>query len=128
MARALLAGPAYFLAVFAAGFVLGTVRVLVLVPNLGELAAVLLELPVMLGISWGLAGWLVQVFAVPRRPGPRLAMGGLALGLLLLAEAELAVLLFGETLAAFHSRFATPPGLAGLAGQVGFALMPLLRR
>ncbi len=128
MPRALLAGSLYFLAVFAAGFVLGTVRVLVLVPRLGELAAVLLELPLMLGISWAVAGWLLRAFAVPRRLPVRLGMGGLALGLLLLAEAGLAVLVFGESLSDYLSRTAMVPGLAGLAGQVGFGLMPALRR
>jgi len=42
---------AYFLPVFALGFVLGTVRTLWLAPMLGELAAVAAELPVMLAAS-----------------------------------------------------------------------------
>ena len=42
MRRAVPAGAVYFLLVFLAGFVLGTFRVLVVLPRIGELAAVLL--------------------------------------------------------------------------------------
>src|SRR5690606_39056760 len=45
------AALAYWAAIFALGFVLGTVRTLWLAPAVGELAAVALELPVMLGAS-----------------------------------------------------------------------------
>jgi hypothetical protein len=54
MTRILLTGTAYIVAVFAAGFVLGVLRTLVLVPLFGELAAVLVELPVMLTVAWQL--------------------------------------------------------------------------
>jgi hypothetical protein len=46
------AGMAYFTFVLAAEFVFGTVRVPVLTPHLGEIGAVLLELPIMLAVSW----------------------------------------------------------------------------
>ncbi len=54
--RAVLAGVLYFGLVFALGFILGTLRVLVLEPRLGSTGAVLLELPVMLAASWLLCG------------------------------------------------------------------------
>ena len=53
------AGLAYFAVVFAAGFVLGTLRVLVVAPHLGEIAAVVAELPIMLAVSWIICGWLL---------------------------------------------------------------------
>ena len=43
MNRALTAGLAYFVLVFALAFAMGVLRVLVLVPRLGEVAAVLIE-------------------------------------------------------------------------------------
>ena len=47
---------AYWAGIFTLGFVLGAVRLLVLVPRLGVAGAVAAELPVMLGASWLLAG------------------------------------------------------------------------
>ena len=52
IARSLLAGAAYFAVVFATGFALGVVRVLVTAPRLGETGAVLLEVPIILAASW----------------------------------------------------------------------------
>ncbi len=52
MPSAIKAGLFYFVIVFAAGFVLGALRVIVLLPLTGELAAVALELPIILTISW----------------------------------------------------------------------------
>ena len=52
MGRVLKAATAYFALVFAAGFVLGTLRTLWLAPALGPMLAVAAELPVMLGVSW----------------------------------------------------------------------------
>ncbi len=42
-------GLAYFAVIFGLGFLLGTVRTLLLEPRIGALPAVALELPVMLG-------------------------------------------------------------------------------
>lgn len=127
MRRAVTAGVVYFLLVFAVGFVLGTVRVVVVVPRIGELAAVVLELPVMLAVSWVLAGVLVARFDVPATRPARVAMGGVGFALLMVAEAALAVAVFGRPLAAHLAHYGTWPGVIGLAGQVGFGLMPLVR-
>lgn len=128
MQKALLAGGIYFAGVFPAGFALGTLRVLVLAPRLGELVAVLAELPFMLGIAWLFCGWLVGHLRIPRQVGPRLAMGALGFGLLMVAEIALSTLLFGLSLPEFLAALVTPEGAIGLAGQVLFGLMPLLRR
>jgi len=121
------AGVLFFVAVFAAGFVLGTLRVLVLLPRMGELAAVAVELPVMLMLSWVIAGILIRRCDVSARAGARLAMGGLALALLLLAEATLGVLGFGQSLEQHLAHYLTPAGALGLAGQGVFGLIPWLR-
>jgi len=122
------AGAAYFLLVFAAGFLLGTVRVMLLAPALGETIAVLMELPVMLAISWFTCRLLVQRFSVPATASARLAMGVGAFIYLMLAEAILAITLFGESLAQFIADFSDLPAQLGLAGQIAFALMPLFER
>jgi len=128
MGRAVSAGAVYFLVVFAAGFALGTLRVLVLLPRIGELAAVLLELPLMLAISWICAGWLAGRFHVPGTVADRLMMGGVGFGLLMVAEWMLAVFVFDRPLAAQLAHYVTWPGAIGLAGQVAFGVMPVLRR
>jgi hypothetical protein len=126
MRRAIQAGAAYFGAVFLVGFALGTVRVLALVPRIGELRAVLLELPVILAASWALCGWAQRRFGVPPVARDRLAMGGVAFGLLMIAEAALSFGL-GRSPGDYLSSFATAAGAAGLAGQIAFALFPLVR-
>lgn len=120
------AAVSYWGIVFALGFVLGTVRVLWLAPRLGPLGATALELPVMLGASWLAAGWTVRRFAIVR-PGAALATGGLAFALLMAAECVLAVVGFGQTPAEWLAGLAEPPAAIGLAAQVAFAFMPLLR-
>ena len=66
LTRAAWAGLAYFGIVFATGFALGTLRVLAVTPRLGENAAVLLELPIILTLSWVACRWLISRFDVPR--------------------------------------------------------------
>jgi len=126
MPRVTLPALLYVATVFAAAFILGTLRVLVLAPRLGELAAVTLEVPVVLGLSWIVAGWVLRRWPLPR-PGQRLAMGALAFALLMLAETALGLSLFGRTMSEILAPMATLPGLVGLAGQIGFGLVPALR-
>lgn len=118
----------YFLAVFVVGFALGTIRTLWLEPALGPLPSVLTELPVMLLWSWMACGIILRRLPVAGGIAPRLAMGAVALVMLLAAEAALSVTLGGLTLAGHVALYATAPVLAGLAGQIVFALFPLLRR
>lgn len=116
---------AYFLPVFALGFVLGTVRTLWLAPMLGELAAVAAELPVMLAASWLLARRVVRRYAITRA-GTALAIGLIAFALLLLAELALAMTLAGQTPVDWAAGLTRPAGALGLAGQALFALLPAM--
>jgi len=118
------AAAAYFALVFTVGFVLGTLRVTVLVPAVGELVAVMVELPLMLTASWFICRRVVRHFGVPAAAGPRLAMGAAAFALLMVVEFTLSVTAFGRTPGAFFAGLATPAGLLGLAGQVVFGLWP----
>jgi hypothetical protein len=126
--RAALAGLSYFALVFAAGFVLGVVRVLVLLPRSNETVAVLIELPIILAISWAVCRWLVARFRVRGAIPVRLAMGGLAFGLLMLAETGLSVLGFGRSLAEHLAHYRSLPALLGLLGQLAFAAFPALQK
>ncbi|CAN1554402.1 hypothetical protein MCEMIH16_02319 [Caulobacteraceae bacterium] len=128
MRRAIVAGILYFAAVFAIAFCLGTVRVLLVAPRLGETLAVLLELPVVLWASWACCGALVTRLAVSPRPGDRVMMGGVAFVVLQAAEALVAIFVFGRSPTVYLAAFTTLAGQLGLAGQIGFALIPLVRR
>lgn len=123
------AGAIYFALVFALGFVLGTVRTLLIHDAAGSarLAAVLVELPIMLAASWLLCRFVVRRFAVAPTVGARLGMGGVAFVLLMVAEMLTGVLLAGRSPAAHFALYREPSYALGLLAQVGFALMPLLR-
>ena len=123
------AGCIYFAMVFALGFVLGTARTLFVAdaPSGGRLVGVLIELPIMLVASWWLCGYVVRRFRVAPAVAPRAIMGGVAFGLLLLAELAVGALLFGRTPAEQVALYRDPSYALGLAAQIGFALMPLIR-
>ncbi|OGA99383.1 MAG: hypothetical protein A3E25_06855 [Burkholderiales bacterium RIFCSPHIGHO2_12_FULL_69_20] len=125
MMRTLLTGTAYFAAVFAAGFVLGVLRTLVLVSLLGELAAVLVELPLILAIAWLVCTRLLRRW--PLSPPSAQGMGAVAFLLLMGAEAGLSTLLAGRSLAEHLALYAQLPHQVGLAGQLAFALFPWIQ-
>ncbi len=127
MHSGLKAGFVYFAVVFAAGFVLGTVRVLLLTPMLGKTGAVLTELPVILVISWLVCRWLVAKGPVPATLPARLAMGIVAFALLMAAEAGLAIFVFGQDVTGYLRSYQTMHAMLGLAGQLAFALFPLVQ-
>ena len=112
---------------FALGFVLGTVRVLWLVPLVGLLPAAALELPIMLLASWWIAGWLMERCEVITR-GQALAMGIAAFVLLLASEYAFAVMLSEQSPGQWFGSLSESHSLLGLGGQGGFALIPLLRQ
>ena len=129
MRAALRAGLAYFAAVFALGFVLGTIRTLWLAPRFGALAAVAFELPVMIAVSAFACRICLRRFEVPDATAPRLAMGALAFALLMLAELAISVWLSNLTVRGHFALYARAEHQLGLAGQIVFALLPLwLRR
>lgn len=117
----------YWALVMALGLVLGTLRVLWLVPRVGEVAAVALELPVMLAASWLAARRITLLYGIRAAP-EALVMGAAAFVLVLLAELALAWGLSAQVPLAWARSLTTPPGALGLAGQALFALMPLLAR
>lgn len=120
------AGALYFVLVFGAGFALGTLRVLLVVPRLGARTAELIEAPLMLAITLLAARWTVRRLAVPPARVPRLVMGCVALGLLLAAEFSVVLGVRGLSLREY---FATLDPVSGTVYYLllgVFALMPLL--
>jgi len=120
------AAVTYWAIVFALGFVLGTVRVLWVIPLVGLMPATVLELPIILTASWFAAGWILRRFAIATRR-EALTLGVLAFAILMAAECALAGVLSGETPAQWLAGLRQPHALLGLAGQVVFALMPWWR-
>lgn len=123
--RALKASGLYFLSVFGVGLVLGTIRVLLVVPYLGVRWAELMEQPLMLLASFYLARLVVRRFG-PFSRSRRLVIGVSALGLMLGAELGLTLLLQGLSPAQYVASRDAVAGAAYVVSLAAFALMPLL--
>jgi hypothetical protein len=121
------AAMVYFALVFAAGFIMGTIRTLMIAPRFGEMAALAVELPVMLAISWWACGWVLKRMPIAWELPPRIAMGLLAFALLLAGEAAISVGLGGLTLAQHAAIYLSLPVQVGLVAQMLFAAFPALR-
>lgn len=120
------AGALYFALVFGAGFVLGPILILWLVPRFGTRIAELMETPLMLAVIIVAARWVVRRLALSSTSSKRLGVGIIALGLLLVVEFSLVLWLRGLT---FHDYLASRDPVAGTVYIVMlglFAIMPLL--
>lgn len=121
------AGVAYFLLVFAAGFVLGVVRTLWVVPVLGERGAELLEMPFMLLASYLAARWVVGRFDLRDQSwGLAAGVGLLALGLLLAVELGVVLRLRGLTIGEYLGARDPVSGAVYAASLVVFAVLPAI--
>jgi hypothetical protein len=120
------AGFFYFALVFGAGFIMGAVRVPLLVPRLGERFAELMEMPVMLIVIILSARFITRRFALPAAAFVRLGTGLLGLVLLLAAELCIAALLQGRSLAEYIASRDPVSGSVYLFMLALFALMPLM--
>jgi prolipoprotein diacylglyceryltransferase len=127
-APVLRAALSYYALVFAAGFVLGSIRVGLLVPRLGVRMAELTEMPFMLVVIFVAARFISVRFDLPASATQRLAVGALALVFLVAAELLLAFLLLNQT-PTEHITDRDPVSGSVYLGMLGlFALMPLLVR
>lgn len=118
-----MAAVVYFLMVFGTGFVLGPLRILFLVPRVGERWAELAEMPVMVTACYLAARWVCRRFSVPARASPRVMMGLLAMVLLLAAEFGLVLSLRGMTVAEYLE---TRDPVSGTAYYLAVALFGAL--
>ncbi len=122
--KAARAGMLYGLVLFGIGFLLAMIRIPFLVPLLGETAAVLIELPVMLAAAWAVAGAFIRRNPLTR--GAAVLMGAAALPVLLGAELALGIAM-GGSLSDILAGWGRMPGSLALAAQVAVAAFPVLR-
>ena len=115
---------AYYSIIFAFAFGLGVARGLLIAPLIGETAAVLIEILILLLASRMVARRLVHKrhFSLAQL----LVVGAIAFGLTMVSEAALAGVIRHQSLGQWTNSLTSPLGLLGLAGQIGFALMPTL--
>ena len=119
-------GAVYAIIVFLIGFILGTIRVLLLAPRLGETIAVIVEAPVILAASWFVCRWCVDRLEVRRTVSARSLMGLVAFLVLMSVEVGMGAM-FGRSLVDQLDSYGYSPGAIGLAVQVIFAMFPVLQ-
>jgi hypothetical protein len=124
--HAVTAGILYFGLVYAAGFVLGPLRELAVVPLTGRPVAVLVEAPLMIAAMWLSARFVVGRLAIPARTASRTVVGLVGFALLMAAEAALSMVLRGWPLGQWVGHFTTGEGMISLALFLLFAAMPML--
>lgn len=117
----------YFALVMGAGFLLGSVRVLFVVPHLGERWAELAEMPIMAMVIVVAAGYILRRYPEVQTRGRALVVGFTALALSVSAELVLAVVLQSQSLAEYLASRDKISGSVYLVMLVAFALMPRLR-
>ncbi len=125
MLNVLKVGAVYFAVVFLAGFVLGSVRVLWVVPLVRTRAAELLEAPFMLLIAAVAALWLVHRFRYVSRSSHWLGVGPVALALMIVVEFTV-VRLRGLSLPEYFANRDPVSSAVYFASLAAFAIFPLL--
>lgn len=126
MGNAIRAGTVYVLALFALGFVLGTLRVMFVAPHFGPFVATLMEVPLMMAAAFFICRYVMTKFEVPQGFGARWIMVPCFLVLLGIFETVLGFAVFGQTLSQQWQAVASPAGALGLTAQVITSLFPLL--
>lgn len=125
---ALQAGLIYFLGIFALGFVLGTIRTIIIIPRIGALAGVLLEIPIMLLASWFFCRRLITRFSIARETKYLFMVGGSAFFWLMIAEVFVSVFVFKQPWSEYLENLKTISGALGLLAQIIFGCIPLLQK
>jgi hypothetical protein len=115
----------YFVLVFAAGFVLGTIRTFWVVPRLGVRTAELMEAPIMLGVSILVARWVVRHVGIGPLWSRRLALGGIALGFMLLAEFAFVLSVRGLTIREYFESRDPVSGTVYFMTLSAFSVIPI---
>ena len=122
--QTLMAAALYFAIVFAAGMLLGAIRVSLVVPKLGETLAVLCESPFLLAVMVWAARWVPYTIALENGIPSLLLMGVVALGLQQLADVLVGIGLRGITIERHLAYFASKAGRIYAALLILFVIMP----
>jgi hypothetical protein len=117
---------AYFSTVFGVGFVLGSIRILWLIPRTGVRTAELLEMPIMILATLLITRWVARGYKLSPVLSMRLAIGFLALLFLVAAEVGLGVALRGLSVSETITNRDPVSGAVYILALVLFALMPAL--
>lgn len=115
----------YFLAVFSTGFLLGPIRVLLLEPRIGAVAATLCEAPLLIAMVVA-ARWAPRLARMTTSLTGMLAVGIGALALQQAADLLVGMLLRGLSAQQQFARLATPEGAIYAVLLAIFALMPAI--
>ena len=126
MAAGAKAGFAYAVTVFAIGFALGAVRVLLLAPLVGPTIAVAVEAPIILTASWYVSGIWMKRLAISAEIRTRILVGAVAFVTLTVLEVAVSSGLFHRSIGEYLAGLRSLPGAIGLAAQLCFATLPLV--
>ena len=114
----------YFVLVFSAGFVFGSIRVLLLAGFLGEANAELLEMPLMVIVCAFAARFLIFKNSEELTILSSILIGLIALAVLIFVEISVVLWLRKLTLSEYLSTRVSLAGLAYLIGLVWYAVAP----
>jgi type IV secretory pathway TrbD component len=120
------AGALYFALVFGAGFALGAIRILWVVPRFATRIAELMETPIMFGVAILAARWIVRRLAVSPKLSSRLGMGCVGLGLMLVAEFTLVLWLRGLSISEYLASRDPVSGAVYYVMLGVFCILPLV--
>jgi hypothetical protein len=112
----------YFALVFGAGFVLGSMRVIWVVPRLGARIAEIAEMPIMLAVIFAAAKWTLRRYELAS--SQRLMVGCIAFAFLVVAEFSIVLSIRGLSIGEY---LATRDPVAGAVYYLMlgvFAMMP----
>jgi len=117
----------YFVLVFGTGFLLGSVRVPFIVPRIGERYAELAEMPLMFTAIFFASRYVLRKYGQKTDTVGLIAMGAIALLLLVSSELLLAVLLADRGVTEYIASRDKVSGSVYLAMLILYAAMPWLQ-
>jgi len=126
--RILKPGLLYFAIVFGAGFILGPIRILLVIPRVGVRVAELMEAPIMFMVIIAASRWIVRWFPESSNLSNRLAIGFVALLLMLGMEISLARVMQGISVREYIAARDPVSGSVYCALLAVFAVMPAVWR